>query len=150
MPGLSSITLWKYCSRAGSHIEKLLIGWKYSSYQGSNKCLHESGGETLFWECTKTDFKENQLWGREMECSDSGLCPMTSYNWLRRTDEINISEEIVSLNKTLQLFDHKVNKQWQNFTNTRCYISPEHPQRSNNPRKTEKKNCSRMMETIAA
>jgi hypothetical protein len=46
-----------------------------------------------------------------MECSDSGLCPMTSYNWLRRTHETSVSEEIVSLNKTLQLFDHKVNKQ---------------------------------------
>jgi hypothetical protein len=33
---------------------------------------------------------------------------------------------------------------------TKWNISPEHPQRSNNPRKAEKKKCSRMMETIAA
>lgn len=33
---------------------------------------------------------------------------------------------------------------------TKQNISPEHPQRSNNPRKTEKKNYSRMMYTIAA
>jgi len=33
---------------------------------------------------------------------------------------------------------------------TKQNISPEHPQRSNNTRKTEKNNCSRMLETIAA
>jgi len=33
---------------------------------------------------------------------------------------------------------------------TKQNILLEHPQRSNNPRKTEKKNCSRMMETTAA
>jgi len=46
-----------------------------------------------------------------MECNDSGICLITSYNWLRRTVETSLSEEIVLLNKTLELFDHKVNKQ---------------------------------------
>jgi len=45
-----------------------------------------------------------------MECNDSGLCPMTHYNWLRRTDETSLSEESVLLNNTLQLSDYKVNK----------------------------------------
>ena len=33
---------------------------------------------------------------------------------------------------------------------TKQNISPEHAQRHNNPRKTEKKNCSIMMEATAA
>lgn len=89
-----------------------------------------------------------------MECNDSGLCPITHYNWLRTTDETSLSEETVLLNNTLQLFDYKVNKQIMTKFHKRKYhnvtkqnILLDHPQRSNNPRKTEKKNCSRMMET---